>query len=215
VDQHAKRVAISPDGNYVAVATAEGTVVWDWAGREVTRAGGGGNDKVRSILFQPDSPRVLTWTLNPSNQDIIQIWDLITGREVAEKREGGVVSVAFGVRGTIALATILPGLGRGQVEVLGSDLTVAPTPFLPIDRPGSVAVSDDGRRIVVATPTHLTFWDSMTGNKLLDLDVVGEPRTRASLGYPTDLAFSVDGQRLLASSGGRSVIIFDAAVQRR
>lgn len=81
-------VDISRGGSLMAVGLNSGVDVWDLSTlRLVTRLRGSRGSFTSSVAFSPDGRRVVA----PDNQQVIWLWDLGTGREIARfaSSEGG------------------------------------------------------------------------------------------------------------------------------
>jgi WD40 repeat protein len=86
----------SPDGRYLAIASADGTAqVWDAAtGKLVSTLGGNGSPALTSLGFSPDGRLVLT----ADNKGFVRVWDAGVGEpaaELAAPAHGTVVSLGF------------------------------------------------------------------------------------------------------------------------
>jgi WD40 repeat protein len=89
-------IASSPDGRYLATASADGTAqVWDAAtGTLVAALGGNGSPGLLSVQFAPDSRLVLT----VDDQGFVRVWDAGIGEpaaELAAPAHGAAVALGF------------------------------------------------------------------------------------------------------------------------
>ena len=86
----------SPDGRYLAIASADGTAqVWDAAtGKLVSTLGGNGSPALTSVGFSPDGGLVLT----VDNRGFVRVWDAGIGEpaaELAAPAQGAAVALGF------------------------------------------------------------------------------------------------------------------------
>ena len=89
-------IASSPDGRYLATASADGTAqVWNAAtGNLVSTLGGNASPGLLSVQFAPDSRRVLT----VDNQGVARVWDAGIGEPaavLAAPAHGAAVGLGF------------------------------------------------------------------------------------------------------------------------
>lgn len=89
-------IASSPDGRYLATASADGTAqVWDAAtGTLVSTLGGNGSPGLLSVQFAPDSRLVLT----VDDQGFVRVWDAGIGEPTADlgaPAHGAAVALGF------------------------------------------------------------------------------------------------------------------------
>jgi WD40 repeat protein len=104
-----QNVALSSDGKMVATVNINGTVkVWDVASRREIISMEGRGLPMCAVTFSPDGRRVITGSV-----DEIKVWDVRTGREVANIREDPVGALYLRFEGPDTLmAASLYGLRR-------------------------------------------------------------------------------------------------------
>jgi WD40 repeat protein len=228
-DAYNARLAFSPDGQQLAVASQD-SKVWD------VRPGAG---PVTSLSADQHRVRV-------------KVWDVSTGAEVPalEGWRGEVLAVSFGADGALLVATSLgrtvdvreAGSGRavlgGGVVGAGDGVTAAAfsaggkyvavgsgtgavkvwdlgtgreTLTLPEDRRPvlGLAFSPDGTRLVrgLHAGETVTVWDVREGQKVLSLGV-----GRAVI---LDVVFSPDGNRLAGAAQDGTVTVWDGTPRAR
>jgi WD40 repeat protein len=209
-------VSFSSDGAHLATAAADGLVrLWDVAsGKElitIHAVSEGVDASTYTAVFSPDG-KLLATTSDGESQ--VNFWDPDSGAELFTLSDPSWLEVAPGINlipGGIAfshdgkrLAINLhgSGLGLGKVEIW--DLKTrqkVQTLGEPFDAIGFPAFSPDGRRVVVPSGPdgRAAVWDVASGNLLFNL------RESANV-----INFSMDGNRLLAASGGGRVKVLDA-----
>lgn len=199
-----KQVAVSPDGNYLAVASATGLYVYRsdtleevWAGVERGAAG--------CVAWSPDGRRLAAG----EDEDTVAVWDARAG-EVLQTLEGHppkwelpatVNSVTWAPDGTkLAYPTWDETLAVYDVDT-GKRLLSLEGHTSPVD---SVVWSPDGTMLASgAWDETVILWDAETGTRLQTLE-----------GHSADVysvAWSPDGDRLASASGDQMVIVWDAA----
>lgn len=76
------QLAFSPDGRWFATAGLNGLMtVWDVATRQARPIGRGYRNALHDVTFSPDSQRLVATGTSP--KDLVKIWDVQTGRDVA------------------------------------------------------------------------------------------------------------------------------------
>jgi WD40 repeat protein len=189
-------LAVSPDGQWLLSADRDRTVrVWDPdSGRErlqlaLPDTGGGapGDREVRSVAVTPDG----RYAAAGSAAGAVVLWDLPSGKVLALSagHAGAVLSVAFtpdgrsvasgGRDGTVRLWEVPTGRALRSLGGMAGAV-------------GSLTFSQDGSKLVAGGDRTVRVWDVPTGREM-DHRRLTEP--------VADVAFSLDGQRLLAAAG--------------
>ncbi len=215
------RAAFSPDGRLLALTSGQGrrvarssekegavTVLDVATGRELFTLRRATPGAAYAVAFSPDGDKLAVgWgRYNQKEQSDtggeVRVWDARDGRELlalkAHKREA--VCVAFSPDGKL-----LASAGRdGTLKVWNAaDGKEVSTP--PAHNGGvlDLVFSPDGRRLAAACGantegTAVKVWDVASGSEL-----------RALKARAVRVAFSSDGGRLLAVSGGAAVMVWD------
>ncbi len=179
-------VAFSPDGKYIATASADGTAkIWDaqTGALIITLAREGNTESVYSAAFSPDSTKVVTaeW------DDTAKIWDITQTLIKYEKikREA---------------ATSKGSTTKTWVAVTGNPLYI-------LQHKGSVnsaQFSPDGTKVVTASWDNTAkIWNAQTGALIITLE-----------GHTAllDIAiFSPDGTKIVTVSRDKTAKIWDVA----
>jgi len=201
-DPEFRSVAFSPDGKLLAIGHRDNQVMlWNletgqksvWEGERSCE--GGASCAVGSVVFAPDGK-----TLAAAGMDYaVGIWDVTTGKRLVTL-EGDFETAWFAPgRGNLYSAfspdgkTVATGDGLGQLHL--SDVATGRNLITKFDGSSrsisAVVYSPDGKMIVTAKITSVTFWDAETGKELARLE--RESSIRA-------VAFSPDGQWLALAS---------------
>jgi WD40 repeat protein/tRNA A-37 threonylcarbamoyl transferase component Bud32 len=161
-------VAVSPDGQRIATASADGTArVWDLASGRATRTLPGHTGPVLSIAVTPDGQRIITG----SGDGTAKIWDASSGRALHELKghTDGIRSVAVTSDGR----RIITGSGDRTAKIWDA-LSGRPLRELTVhsDYILSLAVSPDGRWLVTGGYPQAQLWDLTDGREPLDLQAI-------------------------------------------
>lgn len=228
-------VAFSPNGQWVATGSADGTAhVWDAVtGREVAHMPHEG--VVTSVAFNPNSE----WVASGSADGTVRVWETTTGQEVAHMlHEGEVTSVAFSPNGEWVASGSLDGTACVWVAAAGSEVActthadaVTSVAFDPNsqwvvsgswDNTARVWASTTGEE--VAHITHESAVNSVAFNPFDRLVVSGSADGTARVwdatsgremyqmpnnGNVTVVAFSPDGEQVVYGSWDGSVQIWE------
>jgi WD40 repeat protein len=205
-------LALSPDGSRLAIITAAEhpqIICWETAGgRELYRAAGPAHYAILEIL--PDGS-VLTAETREADKAIV-VHDATTGIEVrriplaqpcvgniAVSPDGALVALAGAKDGeAVQFGTLLYDLRTGQLRASLADTGRC------------CAFNQDGSRLATGRTGNDTvhLWDTSTGELLLVLPGQGQAETEL-------IAFSRDGQVLVARQQGEGSRLFDASPRRR
>ena len=187
--------------NYLQFTSADGSLL------NVTPFNGEQNQllhesMVLSVAFSPDSQRIVSG----SSDKTVQIWDVRTGAPIGKPLIGhteNVYSVAFNSDGQ-------------RIVSRDSDKTVRIWDVktgAPIGKSLSVAgvISSHGQRIASRdSDKTVRIWDVKTGAPIgKPLTIIGKPLMDHKMDAVYLVAFSPDGQRIVSSSGNKTVRSWD------
>ncbi len=193
-------VAFSPDGRYLATASAEGTVaLWQVSTGTMLKTLVGHKAAVLSVAFSPDGRYLATG----SDDRTAALWDARTGRRLKtiEGHGGDVYSVAFSPDGR-SLAT---GSDSNTAALWDLSTGMRHRTFRGHTRDvKAVAFSPDGRLLATGSDDNTaTLWNVSTGVKLRTLR--GHRRAVRAV------AFSPGGRYVATGSYDETFALWDAS----
>ena len=203
-------VAISPDGQTLASGSRDKTVMlWDLHTGRLIHTLLGHGEMVWSVAFNPDGQTLASGSYPPGYdseemiepKDTLKLWDVSTGREIADlEHPDAVYSVVFSPDGQ-TLAS-----GGWDATIMLWDLRTRQV-IRSISQPletnlWSIAISPDGQTLACGCEDHtVRLWDLRTGQLI---------RAFAGHVYGIDsVAFSPDGQILASGSHDRTIRLWD------
>ena len=196
------RLAISPDGRYLAYSVADRTVrVWDLQAWREAFAFRGHTGDVMALAFSPDGRRLASG----GKDRTVKVWDLTREPEVrvlapAGGLHGGLALGADGRR--LAVASSRSDYPADEEDVVLVLDTTTRREALRLRGCNDVAFSPDGRWLATGTPEGaVALWDAATGKGLRTLRGGDHDCHR--------LAISPDGRRLVVGGIDGSVQVWD------
>jgi len=192
--------AVSPDGQLVVTAAADGRVrTWQVAGDRQGAAGRqvaeSKHEGVRSVEFSVDSSLVLSRSV----EGTARIWDAKSGRTLHDL-QGPLLAVRLGQRPFLSLTVNDQSARTASLTDVGTRQVVK---SIAQDSPITEALfSHDGQTIAtLAQDGKVRLWDVASGEPI---DTVADD------GPILEAAFSRDGRRLATGSASGSVRVWDA-----
>jgi uncharacterized caspase-like protein len=192
-------VAVSPDANLVATASADTTTkVWNMNNRALQYTLKGHSAAVWSVDFSPDENTIATGSVDKT----IKLWDASTGKlkNTLTGHQNWIFAVAFSPKGDV-LATASKD---GTIKLW--DLTGIELNSLAghKDAVRAIAFSPDGSKLVSASwDRTVKIWDTQTGQVLHTL--------QGHTDRVVAVAFSPDGDTLASSSIDQTIKLWRSA----
>jgi WD40 repeat protein len=208
-------LVVTPDGKLLAACSSEGKVaMWNLADPDLAPApglaAGGPQQALLCLALSPDGRFMAAAYHEPQGKHGAIVWDVATRRIVRSMPTLGFNRLAFSPDSRWLAC------GSGAGHFLLDARTLQPQrPFLVRDGVDSVAFSPDGQLLAVATIFgKVSLWSVATDDEIATLD--HPDSTGGILGRRLEIAFSPDGQTLLAVSG-RTALSWglDSAGERR
>jgi WD40 repeat protein len=159
-------VALSPDGQYMATGSDDGTAkIWDAiSGKDLLTLSGYSNAVVE-VAFSPDGQRVAT----VDHDSKAKIWDAVSGKDLLtlSGHTSSVMDVDFSPDGQRVATASDDRTAKIWDAVSGKDLL---TLSGHSDKVNGVAFSPDGQRVATASDDRTAkIWDAVSGKDLLTL----------------------------------------------
>lgn len=192
------RIAVSPDGSLIAVATNHDIIMFNFhTGERVSDILRAHEDSIYDLQFSADTTRLASF----SDDETIRLWDVRTGKAAGEPlrgHTGGVGSIAWRRDGQHLVSGSRDGTVRAWDASAGTQIWCVNIG----NWVWSVAYSPDGALVAVAGESGvITLWHSIDGSSAGVLS--------GHMGWVRSVVFSPDGTRLASGSYDESIRLWD------
>lgn len=163
--------------------------VWDLrSGKELFRTDIRNNNQSYLLTFSPDGQRLLA-SFNNSQGTYCCCWDLDSGRQVWQNKDNGWFYPVITPDGKILASEHIENQKpRGVDLATGQTMPLEKAP--PIEIGTGLAVTPDGRTLLVSTAQGVIVWDMVQGKELRRLSGAGE-----------EIAVLPDGKSIITNNG--------------
>jgi WD40 repeat protein len=204
VEGQVHTLAVSPDGNTIAVAGWSPNIfLFERAtGRQVGSIGRF-SEATTKLAFSHDGRRIAAGTGNR-----LRLYEVDTRKEIAldDSYEGRIYGISFDATGRIATASF-----DGKLRLYDRDLKLirdARAPGAPKLRPYQIAFSPDNKRLAVGYDGPIEGLPRVDVVNGQTLDAMFAPSTTGYRGLLARVAWSIDGNILYAGNTAGSASVF-------
>jgi serine/threonine protein kinase len=202
-DYNINTVAISPDGQTVAIGNLSGTLkLLDVVSGTLMQRLEGQDVQTRSVAFSPDGKSVAGGGYGPT----VKLWDAETGalKRILEGHGNEITSVAFSPDGkTIASGSFDYTVKLWDAETGALKRTLSGADFMV----QAIAFSPDGKMIAGGANRQLFIWETGTGQL--------KQTVRDDQAFINTLAYSPDGKVLVSGNADGTIKLLSLSEARR
>jgi WD40 repeat protein len=189
-------VAISPDGQTIAIANISGTLkLWDTVSGTLMQNLEGQDVQTRSVAFSPDGKSVA----GGGYGNTVKIWDAETGalKRTLSGHSNEITAVAFSPDGKLVASGSFDYTVRlWDAETGALKRTLAGADFMV----NTIAFSPDGKLVAGGVNQTLLVWETQTG--------ISKPIIRDVSTYINSIAYSPDGRVIVSGNADGTVKLF-------
>jgi WD40 repeat protein len=191
--QAVSSVAFTPDGKLAVSVSGDKTMrIWEVATGKELRTCTGHTHDLLTVAVSPDGKLAVS----AGNERRLKIWSLPDGRLVRDISVGGrdvywATGAVFSPDGLHLFAT-----GGGGVRVWEVATGNEILDFMVPSAPDGLAMTPDGKRVLVCSSLDLVLFDASSGEEFRTL--AGFPADGPAISYA---AFALDGKRIMAQYG--------------
>jgi WD40 repeat protein len=192
------KLALTPDGTRVVIGGGDGLVrVYSLADRDFVSGPIRAHELVYDLVVTPDGSKIVTTGAEPGSDGVLRVWDLATGAPI---NEPVVASLNFCDLAVTPDSTRVVTVARGKVQVweLSAEGISASNSAQPLRSSSALAITPEGRRVIVAGGVTAGGDDGMLHVlDLEDLAPTAAPIKTAVGSIGHNVAVTGDGSRLV------------------
>lgn len=194
-------VSVSTDGKWLAAVTAEGQVrLWDLPAEKPSFVLEAPGEPIRQAEFSPDGTLLLTGSASGP----ARLWDVSSGKlaRVLGENRRSIMRVAFSPDGRTAAAVSDPAI----VHLYDAQTGAEQRALVHNGGTSALAFSPQSEMLATGQGSNVVLWDLRSGEM--------QPLLLVEEGTVTALAFSSDGERLIAATDKAALKIWNSKTRK-